>query len=326
MRAISLLLAVLTLAGIGGARAAESYTVIAVAVRDEKAVFATVESRHVIAARVRTPGTVIALSVREGDLVDKGQVIAIVVDKRLKDQADALDAQIVGLRVQQAQAVAERDRNRSLLGNGVISQSAMDGLTTAAALATAAVKAREAERSALMEQITQGQVLAPAAGRVLSIPLAVGSVVMSGETLASVAKREMVVRMILPESNAKNLTLGDPVRIDGEGVPNTGSISLIYPHIQEGRVAVDVTIPDSDSYFVGQRVRAWIRSQPRDALAIPAAFLSMRFGVDYARVNLKDGVPIEVPVQPGHTVLLPDRTDFIEILSGLKTGDVLVRP
>ena len=51
-----------------------------------------------------------------------------------------------------------------------------------------------------------------------------------------------------------------------------------------------------------------------------------RFGIDYARVRAGPDTIVDVPVQRGRQLPRPDMPDALEILSGLKPGDVLVRP
>jgi RND family efflux transporter MFP subunit len=323
---ISLLLPLAALLLTGAAPAADSFTVAPTLIRDPKAVFATLEGRNIVPARVRSGGTMISLSVREGDKVTQGQVIAVIADRRLGQQSAALAAQIAGLKAQRAQAEAELERNRALFDNGVLSQSDWDGLRTALAVAEAALKAREAEHAALEEQIAQGQVLAPVTGRVLTLPMIPDAVAMPGEVVATVARQDLVVRMLLPERHARSLAIGDKIHFELDGLAREAAVSQIYPHIAEGQIQVDLAFAGDDQAFVGQRVRAWIPGEPRSAIIVPAAFLSARFGVDYARLAGKEGAAIEVPVQRGQAVPLPDGAEGVEILSGLKAGDQLVRP
>lgn len=310
----------------GEAYAADAFVVQTTQVRDEKAVFATVESQNIIPARVRTGGTIVSLSVHEGDVVRQGQVIAILTDHKLAQQIAALDASINGLKAQQAQAQAELTRNAPLFDNGVISKTAMDQFRTAVSVTSAGVKARTAERAAVEEQITQGQVLAPAAGRVLTVPVAVGAVMMGGEAVATVASQDRVVRLQIPESNATSLNVGDIIQIDGDGVPSNGAVTLIYPHVSQGMVQADIKIAASDAYFVGQRVRAWVPMKSRPALVVPVSYLTVRFGMDFARVHGDNGLDMDVPVQRGQAASLPNGDEGVEVLTGLKPGDQLVQP
>ena len=60
------------------AHAQAPFTVGLRPIADQKAVFATVESPNAVPARTRIGGTLASLSVRQGDPVNQGQVIAVV--------------------------------------------------------------------------------------------------------------------------------------------------------------------------------------------------------------------------------------------------------
>ena len=117
----ALYLATIPLALFTGAASA-AFTVADRVVADEKAVFATVESLEVVPARVRTGGTIASLAVREGDHVERDQVLALVADPKLLLQQAALDAQITGLQAQLAQAKLELGRAEALLRSGAVSR------------------------------------------------------------------------------------------------------------------------------------------------------------------------------------------------------------
>jgi hypothetical protein len=59
---------------------------------------------------------------------------------------------------------------------------------------------------------------------------------------------------------------------------------------------------------------------------VPGSFIVTRFGIDYARVRTSTERVVDVPVQRGRPLPRPDMPDALEILSGLKPDDVLVRP
>ena len=310
--------------------AEETLAVQPVSILDQKAVFATVESMRVVPARVRTGGTIVALAVREGDQVEKGQVVTVIADQKLDLQVTTLDAQIAGLKAQLAKAEADLERNAPLAQAGVISKTRMDEVRTAVSVATNALKARISERSVLDQQMAEGKVLAPISGRVLKVPVAVGSVMMAGETVATIASRDMMVRLSIPERHARLLKAGDPVRLDGEDLSaemsGTGTITLIYPLIEDGRVTADVKVAGLSDRFVGQRIRVWVSGGERQGFVIPESLLTVRFGLDYAKLRLADGKSVDVPVQRGQHRPSPDMPDGLEILSGLHAGDLLVRP
>lgn len=314
----------------GAARGAQTFTVEPANVADEKAVFATVESREVEPARVRTGGTIASLSVREGDWVQAGQVVATIGDEKLVLQKAALDAQIAGLKAQLEQAQTDLARATALVERGITSKAQFDAATTAADVAANALKSRIAERSVIEQQLAEGQVLAPTAGRVLKVPVTVDSVVMSGETIATIGRADFVLRLRVPERHARFLKAGDRVRIDGGDIGQSGAtfgtISLVYPQIENGRVVADARVAGLGDYFLGERIEVWISGGERRAYIVPAHFILTRFGLDYAKLREADGTVIEVPVQRGREQPRPDMPDALEILSGLQAGDVLVQP
>jgi RND family efflux transporter MFP subunit len=311
-----------------GVRAEEHFTVAPTQVADEKAVFATVESAITEPARARIGGTVAALAVREGDNVEQGQIIASVGDEKIALQMKSLDAQIAGIEAQLAQAQTDLTRAEDLFAKSIIPKTRIDEVRTAFNVATNAHRARTAERSVIQQQLAEGNVLAPISGRVLKVPLRTGTVILPGEPIALVAERNFVLRLRVPERHARFLKAGDPVRTDAEelGEPGAhfGIIKLVYPQIEDGRVVADANVAGLGDYFVGQRIRVWVSAGTRPAIVIPATYVTTRFGVDYVRIS-KDGARIDVPVQRGRDLSRPDMPNGLEILSGLKGGDQLVR-
>ena len=298
-------------------------------ISDEKAAFATVESLNVVPARARIGGTVLARPVRNGDAVTLGQLLAVVVDQKIALQMGALDAQIAGAQSQLSQSQADLARADTLFRQGSGPRVTLDQARTAAEVATSTLRARTAEREVLRQQVTEGEVLAPATGRVLDVPVTRGSVVLPGDTIATIAEHTYVLRLRVPERHAAFLKAGDPVRIDaaelGGVAAEVGRITLVYPRIEEGRVVADAELPDLPDGFVGARIRVWIAAGTRIALVVPEKLLITRFGLDTVRLR-RDGGTMELPVQRGQPHPTQQMPDGIEILSGLRAGDVLVGP
>jgi RND family efflux transporter MFP subunit len=312
------------------ARAAALFTVAARRVPDEKAVFATVESRNVVPARARIGGTVTGLAVKDGDHVNAGQVIATIRDQKLQLQIESLDAEIVGLRSQLAQAQIDLARAEALARSGTVSREQLDRARTAVQVATSTLNARIGQRAVAAQQQAEGAVLAPISGRVLTVPVTDGTVVLAGDAVARIAERHFVLRLSVPERHALHLKAGDTVRLDGrdlgENGPAFGTITLVYPQIAAGEVRADATVPGIGDYFVGERVRVWVPAGERRAIVVPASFVFTRFGLDYVRVRGRDGAVVDTPVQRGLPLPTPSMPDGLQILAGLSAGEVLVRP
>ncbi|HEX2655359.1 MAG TPA: efflux RND transporter periplasmic adaptor subunit [Xanthobacteraceae bacterium] len=300
------------------------------AVADQKAVFATIESRRVVPGRTRISGTIAALAVKEGDFVELGQVIATVGDERLALQMKSLDAQIAGLEAQLSQAQIDLGRAEDLFAKGTGTRVRLDEARTAFNVAQNAMRARTAERSVIQQQLTEGNILTPAAGRVLKVPFTVGTVVMPGDPVAQIAEQDFVIRLRVPERHARFMKAGDPIRIDAAefdeaGPPRFGTIKLVYPQIEDGRVVADAVVKGLGNYFINERIRVWISAGDRTTFVIPESFITTRFGMDYVKVRDANKTDVDVPVQRGRPTPRQDLPDGIEILSGLHAGDQLVR-
>jgi RND family efflux transporter MFP subunit len=265
-----------------------------------------------------------------GDVVKPGQVIAVVGDDKLLLQIRSLDAQIAGLQSQVTQAEIDVGRAETLFRQGAGSKATLDQARTGLRLASSALSARTAEREVAQQTLQEGQVLAPVAGRVLTVPVTPGTVVLNGDTIATIGEQPYILRLRLPERHAAFTKAGDTVRIDagqvGAGATATGRITLVYPRIEEGRVVADAVVPDLRGSFVGDRVRVWIAAGTRAASVVPAGFIATRFGLDYVRLRLPDDSVAETPVQRGADRPGDAVPDGVEILSGVAPGDVLVKP
>ena len=310
-------------AAVAPASAAET-TVTRQAVEDRKAVIATVEPVHELLARARIGGTVTTLGAKEGDRVAAGDRIAVVADQKLLLQMQALQSRIQAQQAERDQAQIDFARAQELRRSGVGSQAALDQARTRLDVAERTLQALRADRQVIEQQSTEGAVLAPGAGRVLKVPVSEGSVVLPGETIASMAADNYILRLQLPERHARFMKAGDAILIGGRGLqpqePETlrhGRVALVYPQIDQGRVIADVEVEALGDYFVGERTRVYVATGTREALVIPEEYVYRRYGVSYAK--LKDGT--EVAIQVGLPV-----EGGIEILSGLREGDHVVTP
>jgi len=293
-------------------------------VTDIKAVIATVEPVRQLVARARIGGTISSLTVKEGDTVAAGQEVAVGADQKLVLQMQALDARILSVQAQRNLAKIEFDRVAELQKRGVSTLTQLDQARTNLDVANRTLEAIQSDRNVLAQNTVEGAVLAPGAGRILSVPVSEGRVVMPGEVIATLAENNYILRLQLPERHARFMRAGDVVQIGGRGLTAEtadaklqGKIRLIYPQIQGGRVIADVAVEGLGDYFVGERTRVYVETGKRQAILVPQDYLLHRAGMNYVR--LQSGA--EVVVQPGES-----REANIEILSGLTNGDILSKP
>lgn len=303
---------------------AGSLTLAPSAITEWKAVYGQVEARDTIPARARIGGTITMLSVTEGDLVKAGQQIATVHDDKIDFQLAAFDAQLKALETQLKTAQAELARGKALVAKGIMTPQQIDQLQTNVDVLGNQIASTNAQRSVTEEQQKEGAVLAPVSGRVLSVPVTRGGVIMGGEQIAMIGGGGFFLRLSIPERHAEALKEGAEIKISTGGKESSGKLVKIYPEITNGRVAADVEVSHLNTEFINARVLVEIPVATRKTLLVPQDAVTTRSGIDFVKVE-ENGTPVERVVILGEKVE-KDNTQFVEALTGLQAGDVVVTP
>jgi len=302
---------------------ASEFTVEIRDITELKAVFSRVQSVDVARARSRIGGTISHLKVDEGSQVTRGQILARVRDPKLKLRLVAIDARANSLAARLKLASTDLARTKKLRKSGSMSQSRLDQAEANRDVLVSEIAALKAERALIVQNQTEGSVLAPTAGRVLKVNVTNGTVVMPGEAIAEIAVERFILRLRLPERHARFLRQGGTALVGGRGIARSdpgvrkARVRQVYPRLEQGRVVADVEVDGLGDFFVGERVRVWVPAGKRRAMIVPAKYLYKRIGISFAKLH--DG--IEVVVQEGAR-----HADGIEILAGLRPGDRLVLP
>lgn len=288
-------------------------------VTEWKAVYGRIEARDRLPARARIGGTLVTLTVAEGDSVTAGQELGRIVDDKLEFQLSAVDAQIEALTAQLTNAQTELQRGEDLLKRGVSTAQRLDALRTQVDVVSGQIAAQTAQRKVLEQQAAEGRVIAPVAGRVLDVPQAAGAVVLPGEAVALIGGGGFFLRLAVPERHATHLHQGDIIQIETPTGPAQGTLARLYPLIENGRVLADVDVPGLPDGFVDARVVVRLPVAQRSALLVPAHAITSRAGLDFVTLTTPDG-PVARVVVPGQRQDINGAT-MVEILSGLQEGD-----
>lgn len=318
-----LLIAVLVTAA-SAVTAAETLLLAPQDIPQWKAVYGRVEARDLVPARARIGGTVVELSVSEGDSVAAGTQIALVRDDKISFQIAAIDAQLRALEAQLDRAQAELTRGRSLVERGVSTAQRLEQLETDVSVTQNQIAAAQAQRDVALQQAEEGEVLAPVDGRVLTVPVTRDAVIMGGEPVATIAGGGFFLRLAIPERHAPDLREGAELQITSNGTVMPGRLAKLYPQIENGRVIADVEVEGLDASFVDARVLVRVPVGVRQALLVPQAALSSHSGLDFVRIRQGDA-EVERAVVPGEVLDL-DGATLVEILTGLHAGDTVLLP
>jgi RND family efflux transporter MFP subunit len=292
-------------------------------VTEWKAVYGRVEARDTVPARARVGGIVEELTVSEGDAVTAGQRIALVRDDKIVFQIAALDAQMRALDSQLATAETELRRGETLVDRGVATAQRLDQLRTGVDVVRNQLASVGAQREVVVQQGAEGEVVAPGDGVVLSVPVTRGAVVLAGEPVATIGGGGFFLRLAIPERHAETLEEGATIRITANGAESAGRLAKIYPQIENGRVIADVSVENLQTAFVDARVLVEVPVGTRQALMVPSAAVATRSGIDFVTVS-EDGV------ERARAVMLNENRaedgGLVEVLTGLRPGDVVITP
>lgn len=234
----------------------------------------------------RTAGRVASIMVREGDLVQQGDVLAIMDTTELTAQKMRATAAVASAKaavavaqagVSQAKAKlalanSELARAEELQTRGVVSQENLDirrtetqlakaGLVAAEAGVVAKMRAVDAENAALQEieaRIADSTLYAPQIGRVLYRLAQPSEVVGSGgKVLTMVSLADVYMEFFLPASAAPRLRLGDEARIVIDILPQMAIpaiVTFVAPQAQFTPKQVE-TLQERESLMFRIRVR-----------------------------------------------------------------------
>lgn len=297
----------------GAAKASQSQSV-SVITPGRTSVTGSVTASGTIAARREMPvgvagegGRVERVLVDAGDWVRAGQVLA-VVDRSV--QAEQIAGQAASIEVQRANAriaQANLDRALKLVERGFISKADVDRLVATRDAAVAQVRVANAALAQLQASSARLNIIAPAAGLVLTRGVEPGQIVSPGSgVLFRIAKDgEFEMQARLAENDLARLTVGQTAEVMpvGTSQPFTGQIWQLSPTID---------------------------TQTREGIArIALAYSPALRPGGFASAQIRSGA-ITAPLLPESAILSDQKGPFVYVVGGsnkverrsVKTGDV----
>ena len=319
----------------------------------------------VLVGRVRPPsrtrvgatlaGTVDRVLVREGDRVEKGDLLVQLDDREaraLVAQAQASLAEVTAqaeATVQQAETEAEqarRDLGRILAvyKEGALTEQRVEQARQRASDAESRLEAARARvgegRNATIVRVQAAleaaearlaltRVVAPAEGVVLTRAAEPGDAVQPGRALLDLALDGPTELVVFPaEENLGQLRLDAPATASTDAFPDSvfqARVSLVAPSVDpsQGTVEVRLAVDDPPAYLRPEMtVSVNIEAGRRENASILPEGAVRGLGTDSPWVAVaRDGKLARQPVEVG---LRTDR--YVEILSGVASGELVVPP
>ena len=224
--------------------------------------------------KARVPGELQGLTVREGDRVEAGQVIARVESteyadrvRQAQEQADAAKAQV---------EIAQRqvDNNAALVRQGFISKTAADNSLASLNTAQANHRAAQAGIDVLRKSLADTVLRAPISGQVSQ------RLAQPGERVAPEARIVEIVDLSRLELEA-SISPADSVavrvgqqallRIEGVAQPVAATVARINPSAQPGSrsVLIYLTVAAQPGLRQGLFAQGQLATETQRALAVP---------------------------------------------------------
>jgi len=312
--------------------------------------YVVAQRKSALASKVT--GRLIWLGVEEGSIVKKDQVIARLENQDVsasKDQA-AANVNVARFNLEQAQAelrdaTVSFNRNKELLSRGVVARQTYDDVLARYEKAVAGVAAAEAAFKAATAALEGATALleftlirAPFDAVVLTKDADIGDIVTplgaAANAKAAVVTiadmKSLEVEADVSESNLSRVKPGQPCEIQLDALPDQrfrGEIHMIVPTADRSKatVMVKVRFVDRDGRILPEMsAKVAFLSRPvtgdekRPRIAVnQSAVISRKSHQEVFLV--KGNSVLETPVSLGDPI-----GDMVEVLQGVKVGDVVV--
>ncbi|MBI5594072.1 MAG: efflux RND transporter periplasmic adaptor subunit [Deltaproteobacteria bacterium] len=282
-----------------------------------------VQARCRIAISPKVSAHIVAIPVRAGQQVKKGDLLVRCDERDLK--ARLMQAREVIRRAEAERDLAASDhrRDRGLFEKAVIPCAEFD--KTDARFKAAAADVERSKEAVLEAEVMLGytEIRSPADATVVDRFAEAGDLAMPGKTLLTLyARDELWLEVDVRENDAGRLRIGEhyTVEIDARGERMLGSLVEIVPSADSASrtVAVRIGLPESKNLYPGMFGRLLIPAGEAEYLVIPRNALI--YAGQLAMVDVVSaGVLRRRAVQPGRKF-----GERVEILSGLAPGERVV--
>lgn len=273
-------------------------------------------------------GNVEQVTVREGQDVRQGDVIARVDTRNLQAQYDREMASVEKARADLNLAELNRDKNRAMLQQRYISQNTYESTESAYAGAVASLKLAEAQGRLAKIDLDDAVIRAPFDGTVARRLVQPGEKVSTDSSIVTLVDlRQMLLEAALPAADIPLVKEGQKVRfnVGGFGAREfRGEVQRINPMAADGSraIMIYVAVANADRALKGGMFATGeVTLQATDpVLAVPQSAVREQAGETFVYA-LADGKIARKPVKLGPTV---KGDSYAEVRAGLAPGDQVI--
>lgn len=278
--------------------------------------------------KAKVAGELIEVTVREGQTVKLGQLLARIDQTEVQARVAARSADAEAARAQLGLAEKNRGTQKALLDKNFISQNAFDTTQSGYDVAVARLRAAEADLVLAKKTLGDSTLLAPFSGIVSERYVQPGErVPLDARLISIVDLSRLTLEASVPASTIAQVRVGQPVafRVDGFGERSfAGRIERINPATGAGSRSISLyaLIENADGLLRGGLFAQGelIVERLENALVIPASAVREEIGQTFVYAIENDKLRRR-PVRIG----LSDANGSVQVLEGLATGDRVVR-
>ena len=267
-------------------------------------------------------GTVVAVLVREGDLVTAGQLLVRIDARDLTAREAQVAASVADAEASHRDALAQATRIRALYTDSAATKAQLDAVETGLARAEAGVRAARAVAAELGAVSEYASVRAPFAGVVAKRFVDAGAFAAPGAPLVTVqdVTRLRIAVNAAPDA-VRSLRRGASIAASIEGRAVNGVVEGVVPAAAGNLYTVNAIVANDDrSLLAGSTASLALSLGRRAALVVPAA--ALRREGDLTGVIVRTAETDELRwIRVGHVL-----GGVAEVTSGLRAGDQVVVP
>lgn len=253
--------------------------------------------------KARVAGELRGLSVREGDRVRAGQLLAQVDATEAQARLALAEQQLHASRAQLAIAQRQQDNGLALVRQGFISSTAAQTSELNLETARANLQATQALLDIARKALADTELRAPISGQVAARLAQNGErVPVDARVLDIVDVSAMEIEAALPPAAALVLRVGQPVdwSIEGMDQPSRARVARINPAVQTGSrsLLTYLSVPAQEGLRQGLFVQGRIETGQTRAVAVPLSALRSDQPHPYLQL-LQGGQVVHLKVAPG---------------------------
>ncbi len=282
---------------------------------------------------------VLAVNVREGAVVQAGQLLVRLDDREFQDAVTEATAALASAEVAYQ---AQRDttaRDKRLFEVKAIALEEWQRSQAAEAAASAQLEAAKQRLDQARTQSTYCRIVAPTNGVVARRLADPGDLAVPGKTLLQLVSQQTVrVRTSLPPEDFVELRLGQPVTLKTDRATVDATVSRVFPAMGDNHLAIfecDVTNPPP-GFVSGATVGMDVQLSSAAGLVVPADALlegekgTWIFAVDNGAVKpvevevldrSLERVAIQGNVRAGEPVIVARPSRLMTLAAGIKVAE-----